>query len=183
MYRMLMNLIPQLKTGRLVVALTNHHAIIPDLVAELALRGPVTVLDGGNCFPAYRIAQLIRRKSLQVDSISKHIFVRRAFTCYQMVNLLESAPLFGYPQLILGLLTTFQDDQVKPVEADRLLTLCLSHIERLCLVAPVAITLDPAILAEKEFLMKRVCEKADEIFTSHSESAPQEEQLSFFQSM
>jgi hypothetical protein len=182
MYRMRMNLLPQLKTGSLLVALTNQNALIPDLIAELALRGPVTVLDGGNCFPAYRIAQLIRRKSLQVDSISKHIFVRRAFTCYQMVNLLESTPLFGYPQLILGLLTTFQDDQVKPAEADRLLTLCLSHIERLCLVAPVAITLEPAILAEKEFLLKRVCEQADEIFTSHSESVPQEKQLSFFPS-
>ena len=97
MYRMWMNLIPQLKTGSLTVALTDHHSIIPDLIAELALRGPVTVLDGGNCFPAYRIAQLIRRKSLQVDSISRHIFVRRAFTCYQMVNLLESTPAIWLP--------------------------------------------------------------------------------------
>jgi hypothetical protein len=183
MYGMGMNLIPQLKTGSLLVALTNQNSIISDLIAERALRGPVTVLDGGNCFPTYRIALLIRRKSLQVDNISKRIFVRRAFTCYQMVNLLESTTQVGYPQLILGLLNTFQDDQVSPNEADRLLTLCLSHIERLCLVAPVAITLEPAILAEKEFLLKRVCEQADEIFTSHSESTPQDKQLSFFQGM
>ena len=175
-----MNPLPQLKTGSLLVAFTDHKAIIPDLIAELALRGPVTVLDGGNCFPAYRITQLIRRKSLDVDSISRRIFVRRAFTCYQMVNLLESTPLVGYPQLVLGLLSTFQDDQVKPNEADRLLTICLSHIERLCMVAPVAITLERSILAEKEFLLKRVCEQADEIFASHAESAPRSEQLSFF---
>jgi hypothetical protein len=42
---MWMNLIPQLKSGRLVVALTNQNVIISDLIAELALRGPVTVLD------------------------------------------------------------------------------------------------------------------------------------------
>jgi hypothetical protein len=181
MYRICMNLIPQLKTGSLVVALTNHNSVIPDLIAELALRGPVTVLDGGNCFPAYRIAQLIRRKSLHVESISRQIYVQRAFTCYQMVSLLENMFAFGYPHVILNLLSTFQDDQVKPNEADRLLTICLSHIERLCLVAPVAITLEPAILAEKEFLLKRVCERADETYTSHSESAPQEKQLSLFQ--
>jgi hypothetical protein len=181
MYCMWMNLIPQLKTGSLVVALTNHNSVIPDLIAELALRGPVTVLDGGNCFPAYRIAQLIRRKSLQVDSISKRIFVRRAFTCYQMTSLLENAPAIAQPHIILNLLSTFQNDQIKPNEADRLLTICLSHIERLCLVTPVAITLEPAILAEKEFLLRRVCEQADEIFVPHVESSPyQSEQLSFF---
>jgi hypothetical protein len=179
---MWMNLIPQLKTGSLVVALTNHNSVIPDLIAELALRGPVTVLDGGNCFPAYRVAQLIRRKSLQVETISKQIFVQRAFTCYQMTSLLESAPAIVQPHIILNLLSTFQDDQVKPNEAGRLLTICLSHIERLCLVAPVAITLESAILAEKEFLLKRVCEQADEIFIPHAESAPyQSEQLSFFE--
>jgi len=43
--------------------------IISNMVVELALRGPVTVLDGGNCFPAYRFAQLIRRKSTQVDAM------------------------------------------------------------------------------------------------------------------
>jgi hypothetical protein len=181
MYRMRMNLLPQLKTGSLLVALTNHHEVISDLIAELALRGPVTVLGGGNCFPAYCIAQLIRRKSLQVDAISKRIFVQRAFTCYQMVNLLENAPTFGYPQVILNLLSTFQDDQVKPDEAARLLSICLSHIERLSLVAPVAITLEPAILEEKEFLLKRICEQADQIYTFPLESSPfQSEQLSFF---
>ena len=171
--------------GSLIVSFIPHnrHApIIPDLIAELALRGPVTVLDGSNCFPAYRIAQLIRRKSLQVDAISKRIFVQRAFTCYQMTSLLENAPAVAQPHIILDLLSTFQDDQVSPNEAGRLLTICLSHIERLCLVAPVAVTLEPAILAEKEFLLKRVSEQADEIFTFPLESISQSKQLSFFQS-
>ena len=179
-----MNLLPCLKTGSLLVSLlphARHASIIPNLIAELALRGPVTVLDGGNCFPAYRIAGLIRRKSLQVDTISKRIFVRRAFTCYQVVNLLESTPALGQPYVILNLLATFQDDQVKPDEAGRLLTLCLTQIERLLLSAPVAVTLEPIILAEKEFLLKRVCEQADEVFTLYSEKSPQETQLPLFQ--
>jgi len=163
-----MDLLPCLKTGALIVSLlphARHVSIIPDLIAGLALRGPVTVLDGGNCFPAYRIAQLIRRKSRQVDAISKRVFVRRAFTCYQVVNLLESTPALGQPVIILNLLAAFQDDQVKPAEAGRLLTLCLANIERLLNSAPVVVTLEPLILAEKEFLLKRICEQADEVFT------------------
>lgn len=179
-----MNLLPCLKTGSLIVVLlphSNHALHIPDLIAELTLRGPVSILDGGNCFPAYRIAQLIRRKSLRVDAIARHIFVRRAFTCHQMLNLLESAPALNQPHVILNLLSTFQDDQVKPHEADRLLAQCLAHIERLHLSAPVAITLETAILAGKEFLLKRVCERADEVFTLPLESTQQETQLALFQ--
>jgi hypothetical protein len=178
-----MDLLLCLKTGSLIVSLVPHarHAsIIPDLIAELALRGPVTVLDGGNCFPAYRIAGLIRRKSLQVDAISRRIFVRRAFTCYQVVNLLESTPALGQPYVILNLLATFQDDQVKPDEAGRLLSLCLTHIERLFVSAPVAVTLEPLILAEKEFLLKRVCERADEVFTLAASITNVEHQMSLF---
>jgi hypothetical protein len=185
-YAVVMDLLPCLKPGTLIVSLiphTRHTPIIPELIAELALRGPVTVMDGGNCFPAYHIAQLIRRKNLQVEAISRHIFVQRAFTCYQMVSLLENIAAFGYPHIILNLLSTFQDDQIKPDEADRLLTLCLSHIERLRLSAPVVVTLEPVILAEKEFLVQRICEQANEIFTLHSETDPQEKQLSLFQGL
>jgi len=181
-----MELLPSLKTGSLIVVLVSRSRnsdLIPDLIAELALRGPVTVLDDGNCFPAYRIAQLIRRKSLDVDAISSRIIVRRAFTCYQVVNLLESTPATNQPCIILNLLATFQDEQVKPKETDRLLTICLTHIERLRLFSPVAVTLEPVILAEKEFLLKRICERADEVFTLHTEKVPQEKQLSFFQGM
>ena len=181
-----MDLLPCLKPGTLIVSLvphTRHTPIIPDLIAELALRGPVNVLDGGNCFPAYHIAQLIRRKSLQVEAISRHIFVQRAFTCYQMVSLLENTAAFGYPHIILDMLSTFQDDQINNNEADRLLNICLSHVERLRLSAPVVVTLEPVILTEKDFLMQRICEQADEVFTLHSETDPQEKQLSLFQGL
>ncbi len=181
-----MDLLPRLKPGSLIVSLaphTRHSSIIPEIIAELALRGPVTVLDGGNCFPAYHVAQLIRRKSTQVNAISRRIFVQRAFTCYQIVSLLENVPALGYPIIILNLLASFQDEQIQPAEADRLLALCLSHIERLRLSAPVLITLEPVILAEKENLLKRVCERADEVFLFQPGKRRQEEQLFLFQGL
>ena len=73
-----MDILPSLQSRTLVVVFTSRSTIIPSLIAELALLGPVSVLDGGNCFPAYRTAKLIRRKSNQLEAISKRIFLRRA---------------------------------------------------------------------------------------------------------
>lgn len=171
MYSVGMNIIPSLKTGRVVAAL-GPSRFPPALLAELALRGPVTVLDGGNGFPAYRIAQEIRKRSVDVQRVADRLFLRRAFTAYQIVHLLESAPALGCPHVILNPLSTFQDDQVQPHEANRLLSNCLSHIRRLALSAPVAVYMNPHMPEEKAFLLERLCREADEVFFALEDSAP-----------
>lgn len=118
-----------------------------------------------------------------MDAISKRIFIQRAFTCHQMLNLLETSAALRQPHVILDPLATFLDDQVKPSEAGRLFSLCLLHIERIQLSAPVAIMLKPVIPAEKEFLLKNLCERADEIFTNTANTQPREQQLDLFQGL
>lgn len=179
MYRIGMDILPSLKTGRVILAL-GPSTLLPALLAELALRGPLTVLDGGNRFPAYRIAQEIRRHSVDVYRISEQLFLRRAFTAYQIVHLLESAPAVGHPLVLLDLLATFQDDQVQPQEAGRLLSICLNHIHRLSLTAPVALYVDSRIAEEKTFLLEQLCERADEVFVSQPDPASSLSQLSLF---
>jgi hypothetical protein len=175
-----MELLPSLKTGKLIIVLVSPMDSMSNLIAELALRGPVTVLDGGNCFPAYRIAQLIRRKSIQVESISKRIFLRRAFTCYQMLNLLENAPNLPQPHIVLNLLSTFQDAQVKPAEADRLLHLCLDQIGRLSLTSPTAVSISSAPMDERSFLLEGICKCADEVFILEENIKSSPQQTSMF---
>lgn len=177
-----MNILPSIRTGTLTVALAPHAArdTMAALIAELALRGPVTVLDAGNRFMAYRIAQLIRRKSLDVERISTRIFLRRAFTCYQVVSLLEGTHAFSHPHIILDLLQTFHDDQVSVPESRRLLNTCLKEIERLRFVAPIAISLAPTPSNGKPFLADDLCEQADEVFTPIDSLKREEEQLVLF---
>jgi len=160
-----MNLLPALKTGRVIVAM-GSIAILPAMLAELATTHPITVLDGGNRFPAYRIAQEIRKRSRDVQRAAERLFLRRAFTAYQVTHLLESAPAAGHPHILLDLLSTFQDDQVQPAEASRLLSICLTHIHRLSLSAPIALYLEPHLPEEKGFLLERVCREADEVFAA-----------------
>ena len=161
-----MDILPALYPGSLVVVFARHAAKdeISHIIAKLALQGSVTVLDGGNRFQAYQIAHLLRKHTTNVDPISQHLFIRRAFTCYQMLALLEDTPATRQPYLILDLLSTFYDEHVKPHEAHRLLEACLNQINRLCQFAPMAITLGEPKLPERAFLLEKVCKKADKLF-------------------
>ena len=162
-----MEILPSLRSGSLVVVYAEHAARdeIYHVISQLALRGPLTVLDGGNRLQAYRIGQLLRQHTTEIHSAAEHLFIRRAFTCYQMLALLEDAPALPHPYLILDLLATFYDEHVRPQEAQRLLEACLGQIERLCLSAPAAITLGRPILEERAFLIQKVCDRADSLFT------------------
>ncbi|MBI5964083.1 MAG: hypothetical protein HY863_11450 [Chloroflexi bacterium] len=162
-----MNIFPAPKTHKLIVLYAPHAAREESamIVAELALRGPVTVLDGGNRFIPYRVAQLLRRKTVDVASASKRLFIRRAFTCYEMNSLLADTPTLQRPYMILDLLNTFYDDHTPTCEVGRLLKLCLRQLHRLKTSAPVVITLAPPLVEERTFLIEQVCEIADEVFT------------------
>jgi len=163
-----MNLLPVLQTGKLIVLYAPHAAREESavLTAELALRGAVTVLDGGNRFMPYRVAQLLKRRTVDVMTASKRVFIRRAFTCYEMKSLLADTPAVQQPCLILDLLNTFHDDHVPAHEVQRLLTLCLIQTQRLQVSGPVLVTLAPPLVQERAFLIEKVREKADEVFTT-----------------
>jgi hypothetical protein len=64
----------------------------------------------------------------------------RAFTCYQMVALLNQTPAQPLPTLVLDLLATFYDESVPGVESRRLLQACILQLQRLNAQAPVAIS-------------------------------------------
>jgi hypothetical protein len=142
------------------------------LIAELALRGPVTVLDGGNCFPAYHLIRLIRGRIPDPSAALQHTFVRRAFTCYQMLALLEGTPALPQPYILLDLLTTFYDEQIPVQEVRRLLDGCLRQIERLCQKSPVLVTATPPHNAERAFLVEQLCARANQLFALELPASP-----------
>ena len=58
--------------------------------ARLAVHAPLRVLDGGNQFNAREVARLLRSQNApDVYAALERIRVARAFTCYQMLALLE----------------------------------------------------------------------------------------------
>ena len=65
-----MNIPPLLKPNKMIVICTPSAAReqIAALTAELALCGSVTVLDGGNRFPAYQTVRMLRRRTSNIAS-------------------------------------------------------------------------------------------------------------------
>lgn len=176
-----MELIPILRPSVLLVVCATSAAseTVSHLAAELALHGPLTILDGGNRFQPYRVAQLLRQKTVNVNSAARQIFIRRAFTCYQMLALLEGTPSLRQPYIVLDLLATFYDDHVSAHEVRRLLEACLRQVERLGRFAPVVVALAPPLIPERAFLVEMVCARADRLLMPEI-STPIETQPSLF---
>lgn len=165
LYSHRMDILPVLKTSKLIAIYTSDAARTESmvLIAELGLRGGVTILDGGNRYRPYQVATFLRRKTVNISSAANRLFSRRAFTCYEMNTLLCSTSSCNQPCVILDLLNTFYDDHVSIHEADRLLKSCLGQIQRLVLAGPVVLTLAPPLAEERAFLLEQVCAQADEV--------------------
>lgn len=174
LYSVGMDILPVLKIGTWIALHAPDAASAESmtLIAELGLRGAVTILDGGNRYRPYRVATLLRRRTVDISAAANRLISRRAFTCYEMNTLLASTPSRQGPYVILDLLNTFYDDHVQLPEACRLLDLCLEQIGRLALSSPVVVTLASPQTEERAFLLERVCQKADEIFLRQAPSSP-----------
>ena len=130
----------------LLVLARGMHAPLLSNLHRLAERSPLTVLDGGNRFNAYLVARGARGQAELLERIT----VSRAFTCYQMLSLLESTPSLPKPILALDLLNTFYDESVRVHERHRLLTSCIAHLDRLSQPAGGAVTVHPPAVPSPE---------------------------------
>ena len=132
-------------TNRLM-ALTAPHAaskLMLELAARLSLNGELRVLDGGNRFNVYPVARAARRHTHDLAGALARIRLARAFTCYQMLAMLAETPADGLPVLVIDLLATFYDDNVRLAESERLLGQCIPHLQRLSQCAPVVVGAKP----------------------------------------
>ena len=130
----------------LVVAPHAGMPLMVELAARLALNGSVRVLDGGNRFNIYPVAVAVRRLTPRLEETLSHISLSRAFTCYQVLTLLEEeTPAAATPTLVLDLLSTFLVENVKLPESRRLLLLAIDQLRRLSQSAPVIVSAKPLL--------------------------------------
>ncbi len=133
----------QLSPRQLHLVIAPHRAqrqMMTILTARLALTGRVRLLDAGNCFDGYGLARQLRQQTSYWQQALERVSVARAFTCYQVETLLTESVSDFSPVLILNLLDTFYDENVKLVERLRLLETSLAEIKRLCRLASVAVS-------------------------------------------
>jgi len=109
-------------------------------VAHLGLSGRVHIIDAGNRFDPYAIARLVRRQTGELDAVLGNIDVARAFTPYQVLALLEAQAAEAVPIIVLDLLATFADENVRYIERSRLLDGCIVQLQRLSGRSSVLVT-------------------------------------------
>lgn len=154
------------------------------LSAHLCLQGPLRIFDGGNRTNVYWVARAIRRQSPDVNACLAHIRLSRAFTCYQMLNLLKNACVEQQPILVLDLLATFYDENISLAEAQNLLQLVLQEFERFRCQSPLVVSArSTAPSPERGILLEQLAEKADQVLVCEPGSFPpatsQQTQLTF----
>jgi hypothetical protein len=156
------------KTGKisLVAAPKGVAGRLMSMLATLALRGRVIVVDGGNCFDGYALARALRQQTHQVQAALQQIWLSRAFTCYQMVALLGELPVDGTPVIVLDMLATFLDENVNFTKRQRLLDNSLNLLRRISEGAPVAIWARTHTTAnsEDQLLLTPLLEHAHDIW-------------------
>jgi hypothetical protein len=132
---------PTPRTGKISLVIAPRGVIhsLMSMLANLALRGSVIVIDGGNCFDAYTLARALRRHTHQIQPALKAIQLSRAFTCYQMAAMLAELPLDSTPVLVLDLLATFLDENLHFSKRQHLLENSLNLLRGISEGAPVAI--------------------------------------------
>jgi len=155
-----------LSNGMLVV-FSEHGgaALMLDLAARLSLRGPLYLL--GNRSNMYRVARTLRTLTADPVTVLRQIQLSRAFTCYQVVTLLEKiASGKGTPVLVLDLLATFIDESVQASESSQLFERALQCLLAISAHSPVVVSSRPLLLlsAPRFGLLEQLKRAASEVW-------------------
>lgn len=151
-----------------------------DLAARLALRGPLYILDCGNRSNMYHVARALRPLTSDPAAMLKNIRLSRAFTCYQVLSLLEKLrPEAGIPVLILDLLSTFMDESVHLDESVMLFEKTLRCITRASMVTPVVVSAKPllSISSPRLVLLAQLKRQAVQVWEEPSLLPPASDEL------
>ncbi|PWB56003.1 MAG: hypothetical protein C3F13_02780 [Anaerolineales bacterium] len=136
---MITSIEPKVGSWLLLVGPRSINTTMLTAIARLGEHGALRVLDGGNRFNAYTVARAARGR----PEVLNRITVSRAFTCYQVLSLLESTPAIQVPFVVLDMLSTFYDEAVQLGERKRILRACIEHLRRLERLAGGAVSIHP----------------------------------------
>jgi hypothetical protein len=122
----------------------NVARIAAHTAAEAVSHGvTVAVIDAALAFDVTAIAAYAQGRRVPPERFLRHIFIARAFTCYQVATLLceRLDPLLASQQvglvILLGPCTTFFDENVPFKDAFLLFQRVLGKLEALCAHGPL----------------------------------------------
>lgn len=124
---------------QLVITDRHEKQKIVELIAASALRGTLYVIAGSEWIPSYRVAHSIRQSTVELERVLSNVRLARAFTCYQLLDLIAAAPMDGTPVLVLDFLHTFFSPDIPLAVRLRTLRECCHHLRGLSHRQPVTV--------------------------------------------
>jgi hypothetical protein len=117
---------------------------------RLALEGKrILFLDGANCADPQLMARLAERRGMPFAQFNQQIMMARAFTCFQLTELISRVPQFlaEFPAQVL-MVTAFPelyfDEDVRQADANAAFQQALEHLRRSSLpIDDCRLTIDP----------------------------------------
>lgn len=179
---------------------TPTRALLAALTVLAARGHSMRVFDGGNRFDGYFIARLARRLSSDPRATLERIQLSRAFTCFQLAELIENTPGGGdfltatpidprnaAPQslsllFVLDLLNTFYDESVPLRDSERLLHNTIGQLKRLASNGPVIVgAREPRLLVKERWtLLDQLQVSSDVAWLLRAPDGPEEAQPRLF---
>jgi hypothetical protein len=153
----------------LVVAERYERQNITELMAALCLRGPLYILAGSDWLPGYGLTRLIRHQTHEVRQTLSHVRMARAFTCYQLLDLITGIRPDIEPLLILDFLNTFLNDDIPLPVRFRVLRQCCGYLQRLAFRKPVAVLIQERPIEDCAELYGILAQSADEVLRIEAE--------------
>jgi len=153
----------------LVVAQQYERENITELIATLCLHGPLYVLAGSDWLPGYGLTRLIRHRTPEVRQTLERVHIARAFTCYQLLDLIANLRPDGEPLLILDFLNTFLNDDIPLPVRFRVLRQCCGHLQRLAFRKLVIVLVQELKTENCEAFLSILAQSADEVLQIEAE--------------
>jgi hypothetical protein len=154
---------------QLVITDRREKQKLVELIAASALRGPLCIIAGSEWIPSYRVAHSIRRSTVELERVLNNVRLARAFTCYQLLDLLAAAPVDGTPVLVLDFLHTFFTPDLPLSVRLRTLRECCHHLRQLSHHQPVTVFALRVPVKDYEIFYPILAAGADEIIQPEAE--------------
>lgn len=163
----------------LAVLVGRESGKVTELIASLALGGPLHLVAGSEWVPGYDLARRLRRSVMYVEAVLAQVQLTRAFTCHQLLDLLAAIRPAGTPVLALDMLHNFYADDIPLKVRRRVLEKCGQHLQRLSLSRPVAVLVQQTAAEDFPGFYSMLAQLADEVYQTQAEE-PATSQLRLF---
>ncbi len=112
---------------------------IAELIATMAMREPLSIVAGSEWLPMYEVARHLSYQTNEFKAVMDRVHLARAFTCYQLLDILNNTPPIPEPLLMINFLHPFYEVDVPPEVRARVLDTCVRRLDNLSYTRPIGV--------------------------------------------